>query len=87
MAIVSKDIDYFTFSQEIFRGKEIYNKIDGRVLQKWESYIVCKKCWDLVYTNSHYEWGCRDKKDYRDGVYKGRVLKAIKKFWKNKGDI
>lgn len=87
MPIVSKDIDYFTFSQEIFRGKEIYNKNTGTVLQKWESYIICKDVWDLIYNNTHYQWGCRDKDGYKDGVYKGRVLKAIKKFWKNKGDI
>jgi hypothetical protein len=87
MTIITNDIDYFTFSQELFKGKEIYNKNTGVVLQKWEAYIICKKQWDLVYSNSHYEWGHRDKEGYKNGVYKGRILKAIKKFWKNKGDI
>lgn len=86
MAIKSREIDYHEFSQDVFKGKEIYNRHDGRVLQKWESYHICKDFWDLVAENIHTDWACRDKDGYSDGVYTGRVLKAIKKFWTSKKD-
>jgi hypothetical protein len=81
MVISSKEIDYFTYSQELFKGKEVYNKRTNKVLQKWESYIICKQIWEMVIDNTHIEWACRDKQGYEGGLYVGRVLKSVKKTW------
>ena len=86
MAIIIREVDYFTFSQELFKGKEIFNKKTNKALLKWESYHICKGMYDDILNNNHTVWGCRDKEGYQNGVYRGRLLKQIQKYWKNKSD-
>ena len=54
MSIASKEIDYFTFAQEIFKGKDIYDKDSGKRLQKWEAYVLIHNCWELVLDGIHH---------------------------------
>lgn len=76
MAIELKEITYFEWAEK-FVGREIYNKITQKPLQKWEAYYTIKSFWEMVITNSHVHYGVRDKDGFENGRYTGRRLKAI----------
>lgn len=76
MAIELTEISYFEWSEH-FRGRDIYNKKTDKKLQKWEAYHTIKNFWEMVITNTHIQYGVREKGDFKNGKYTGRRLKAV----------
>ena len=74
MIYEQKTISYYDFTQ-VFLGKEIYNKKTGITYFKWEAYYKFRHYYEDVLNDFSHEFGHRDKKEWVNGVFKGRFLR------------
>lgn len=71
-------ITYSEFSQDYFKGKEIFRLSTNEVIQKWEAYHLIKNFWMDVWKNTDLNYGCREKQEYNVGKYESFYVKKVK---------
>lgn len=82
----SQEIDYFQFSQNHFKGKDIYDKTQERLLAKSEAWVLIKTCWKEVLDGIHQRFEVRQKSTFEDGKWKGTYLRGVKRKHKEYND-